>query len=232
MNDLVEMYGGRRVLVALNDVQIHPKAQAIYGYRDIESLADEFRNGMGMIQNPILNKKLQTIAGGRRVLAAKMAGWTHFFATVLDNMPEEDEEYCIVCSNKMRDKTPREKCHEARVYDRELPSRQGQHPKPGEKEYNKRKHIAEMLGKGSSEAEVRDLLEFDESNEELLDTIDGKHVFLTALADKVRKTRGKGLDLSKYVGVLPISLDLCECPFCHSEATKRIEIRGDELFYI
>lgn len=232
MEHLEEKYGGRRVKVPIDDLLLHPKAQAIYGYRNIEALSDDFVHGPGMIQNPVTNKKFQVIAGWRRVLAAKMAGWTHIFVIVLDNLPEADEEFCIVSSNNIRIKTPREKYHEMRVLERELPNRQGIKPKPGEEKYDQRKALVEKIGKrNTSEAEIRDLMDFDDTTEELLDCIDNKNVFLTPLAAGVRKLN-EPLDLTKYAPVVEVNLDTCDCPFCHSATTARIEIIDGKLYYV
>jgi hypothetical protein len=228
MKELIEKYGGTKAMVAVDLIKLHPKAAAIYGHRDIEHLSRDFQSGYPMIYNPICIGDL-CIVGWRRLLAAKMAGITHVYVTVMESMPDEDIEYFIVSSNKLRVKTQKEKRREAKIFEAELPKRQGKKPLPGEEVYNQRKAIAAALGGKTSEAEVRDLLEFDDSNEHLLDTIDNKHVFLTALAAKARE--GKELDLSKYVAAVPISLEPCSCPLCQSTDTARIDMVNGVLFY-
>ncbi len=236
MSDTTKKFKGSYTKLYLSDLIQHPASAWIYTPRGIKPLADSITAFGGLIHNPKVTKpdkdgKFRVLSGWRRVQACRLLGWDYLFVEVMDDLPEEDEALFVVECNNYREKTPREKYYEIKVYEVELPKRQGKRSDlEGEQKHDHRKTLAEKMD--IAESEVRDLITVGDHDADLLDTIDGDSVKLTPLAAKVRKELNNSPDLSKFLAVQVINLDMCECPFCHSAETKRIEIRGTELFYI
>ena len=239
MENSSKKFKGSYTKLYLSDLVQHPASAWIYTARGIKPLAESIREFGGLINNPKAAKpnkdgKFSVLSGWRRVLACRMLGWDYIFVEVMEDLPEEDEALFVVECNNYREKTPREKYYEIKLYEVELPKRQGKRSDiEGGEKCDRRKVIAEKMD--IAESEVRDLVTVGDHDATLLDTIDGDNVKLTPLATKVRKVIGKTPDLSKYHAVQEIVLEMCECPFCHSAETKRIDVRetesGTELFY-
>ena len=81
---------------------------------------------------------------------------------------------------------------------------------------------------GLTEHEVRDILSIGDNQEELLDSIDNKIVYLSALAIKIRKSTNPN---DGYVAVRRIDLEPVPCPFCNTHPTPRIILNDKRLFY-
>lgn len=212
-------------------------AAMVYSPRGIQALADSISGFGGMVRAPKVSRpdaegRYRVFDGWRRVLAAILLGWEYIFVEVMENLPEEDEPLFIVECNNYREKTALEKFHEIKIYEVELPKRQGTRTDlEGEEQYNQREAIAKKMD--VAESEVRDLKTVGEApnGEELLSSIDGKTVTLTALARKVRQTPVIP-DYSGYIACEPVDLEPCACPLCNNHPTKRIEVINRELFYV
>ena len=233
MEDLNKKYKGTYVKVRTSDLIQAAIASIIYMPRGIQALADSITSFGGMIRNPKVigpdaNGRYHVLDGWRRVLAAILLGWEYIWVEVMENLPEEDIPLFIVECNNYREKTPREKYEEIKLLQRELPNRQGQ---KGNEKYNQREAIAERMN--IADSEVRDLLAVGgaPNGTELLDSIDGKAVTLTALARKVKEMEELP-DYSGYVAVEPVDLEPLPCNICACHPTKRIEIIDRELYFV
>lgn len=232
INDAIqEKFKGKIEKTPVEKLKQSLKAASIYHPRGIAALAAAILAFGGMIRNPRCtrpdsNGDYHVLDGWCRVLAAIMLGWSHIFMEVMYDLPEEDESLFIVESNASRDKTYFEKYQEIVVYQKELPKRQGK--KGLDESFNQREAIAEKMG--IADSEVRDLITIGEHDNSLLHTIDGKNATITAEAEKIRKS-AKGLDLSKYVAIEALDMELHSCPTCMSIQTAEIEERNGELFY-
>ena len=215
----------------------HAVAALIYSPRGIQALADAITGFGGMIRNPKVSRpdadgRHRVFDGWRRVLVALLLNWEYIFVEVMENLPEEDETLFIVECNNHREKTPREKYEEIKIYEVELPKRQGARTDlENDEKYDQRKAIAEKMD--IAESEVRDLKVVGESEKggELLDSIDGKEITLTALARKVKQTPVNP-KYEGYVACEMVDMEPLACPVCNCHPTKRIEIRERELFFI
>ena len=237
MQNLNQKFRGPYVKVKTTALIQATVAALIYTPRGIQALADSITAFGGMIRSPKVSRpdaegRYRVLDGWRRVLAAILLGWEYIYVQVMENLPPEDERLFVVECNNTREKTAKEKFEEIKVYEEELPKRQGERNdlKDGEA-YDQRKAIAEKMD--ISEAEVRDLKTVGEAKNggELLDSIDGKTVTLTALARKVRLTP-EIPDYSGYVPVEEIDLGPLPCPVCNCHPTKRIEIIDRLLYYV
>ena len=215
----------------------HAVAALIYSPRGIQALADAITVFGGMIRHPKVSRpdadgRHRVFDGWRRVLVSLLLGWEYIYVEVMENLPEDDEALFIVECNNHREKTAREKYEEIKFYEVELPRRQGMKNvlENGEK-YDQRKAIAEKMD--IAESEVRDLKVVGESDKggELLDSIDGKEITLTALARKVKQTLVKP-NYEGYVACEQIDMEPLPCPVCKNHPTKRIEILERLLFFI
>lgn len=237
MENFTEKFTGRITKVKTKDLIQAAISAAIYSPRGIQALADSITGFGGMIQNPKVSKpdadgKYSVLSGWRRVLAAILLGWEYIFVEVMENLSPDDESLFIVECNNHREKTPREKFQEIKIYEVELPKRQGARTDlEDDEKYNQRLAIAAKMD--ISDAEVRDLkiVGAAANGAELLDSIDGKTVTLTALARKVRQTPVMP-DYSGYVACELVDMEPVACPVCNCHPTKRIEIIGRELFYV
>jgi len=232
-----EKFTRTRKEVSINDLIPHPISKQVYQSSGIAALASSIKDFGGMVQHPqatLPNEdgKYHILNGNRRVLAATELGWKHLFIEVMVNLPPEDESLFIVESNNYRDKTPLEKYKEIQIYQVELPKRQGKrNDLANDEKVSQRKAIAEKMD--IAESEVRDLILVGNApnGEELLKSIDGKSVTLTAIARKVNQT-ATAPNYTGYVACEEVDLDLCACPVCNSYSTKRIEVIDHKLFYI
>jgi hypothetical protein len=184
------------------------------------------------VLGPDEDGKYMVLDGWRRILAAIMLGWDYIIVDLISDLPDEDVKLFIVECNNQREKTPREKYETIKVYEEELPKRQGTRSDLwGGEKYDQRKAIAEKMD--IAESEVRDLKIVGEAPNggELLDSIDGKTVTLTAMVRKVKETASTP-DYSSYVAVEQVDLAPLPCPTCNCHPTKRIEVIDRQLFYI
>jgi hypothetical protein len=223
--------------VKVNDHIQHSISAKIYSPHRIDALAAAIRDFGGMIRNPKVSRpntegKYIVFDGNRRILAAEMLGWEYIFVEVMENLPEEDESLFIVECNNYREKTHLEKYEEMLIYAVELPKRQGaRNDKENVEKYDQRKAIAEKMD--LPESQVRDLKVVGDSpnGKELLKSIDGKEITLTALARKVKQLKDSP-NYEGFVACEQIDMEPLPCPVCNCHPTKRIEIRERELFFI
>jgi len=225
--------------VYLKDVIQHPLSAKIYGARGIMGFAESIDKFGGMVYHPKALRpdadgRYMVLDGWRRILAAIMLGWDYIYVEVMYDLLPNDEKLFIVECNNHREKTPREKYEEIKVYEEELPKLQGKRNDLwGDPKYDQRKEIAEKMD--IAESEVRDLKTVGDykngSGRELLDRIDGKRVTLTAMVRKV-KEMATVPDYSGYVAVETVDLEPLPCPTCNCHPTKRIEVIDGQLFYI
>lgn len=233
MEDMTKKFKGPYVKVKTTALIQATIAALIYTPRGIQALADSIASFGGMIRNPKVfgpdaDGRYHVLDGWRRVLAAILLGWEYIWVEVMENLPQEDIPLFILECNNYREKTPREKYEEIKLLQIELPNRQGQ--KDNEK-YNQREAIAERMN--IADSEVRDLLAVGgaPNGTELLDSIDGKTVTLTALARKVKQMEEQP-DYSGYIAVEPVDLEPLPCNICDCHPTKRIEIIDCELYFV
>lgn len=220
-------FKGHREEIFLSDLKQHPSAAKIYSYRNIQGLADDISGFGGMINQIKVNKDKVVLGGWRRKLACELLGIEKLFVWVVDDITPEDEELYIVLDNAMREKTHREKYHEAAVYRQSREKNQGKRTDLiGGDPINMRKEIAEKMD--IKPGELYNLLIVGDENEALLDSIDGANVTLSSLALKIRSAEKND---SKYDAVVPISLEPVGCPTCNTHDTPRIVSEGKQLFY-
>lgn len=236
MDTLQNRYAIEHIKVPLINLRQHDFGKATYYPSAIPALAESISIFGGLIHNPQVigpdeDGQYTVLAGWRRKLAAEHLAWDSMFVDLIKGLPKEDEVFYILESNNFREKTPPEKYKEIKKFEEELPKRQG---KKGQGEngepYDQRAEIAKRMN--IAESEVRDLKVVGEhpKGQELLESIDGKNVTLTALARKVKE--GSKVDYSGYIPVEEVSLELNACPTCSTHPTIRIEVINKELFFV
>lgn len=69
--------------IAISSIKVVDRVREDYG--DIEGLAASLRQG-GLVQPIVVDEKSRLIAGGRRLKAATMLGWTQIDACIVTNL--------------------------------------------------------------------------------------------------------------------------------------------------
>lgn len=96
---IINLRKTENMLVNIDDIKIKKRVRKDLG--DLEPLKNSLR-AYGLLNPITLNRKLELIAGERRLESAKELGWTSINAVIVDNLTETEELEIEIEENNQR----------------------------------------------------------------------------------------------------------------------------------